>query len=87
MVQRSSVGCSSSLYCIWAYLFYSILCCLPGESVQQKKVLPLDLYPIFRIVCSVPGGVFPIAACAVVLPLELSVLQHVVLPLDMSVPH
>ncbi len=39
---------------------------------------------IFTLVCSVPGRVCP---TALVLPLDLSLLQHIVLPLDMSFQH
>jgi hypothetical protein len=81
-VQRISVGCSSSLHCIWAYLFHSILCGLVCLFNRRRCCLCTC---IFTVVCSVPGGVCPKAAC--VLPFDFSVLQQVLMPLDMSVPH
>jgi hypothetical protein len=85
MVQHSSVGCSSSLYCIWTYLFESSLCWLGGGGghiFNSRRYNPLDLY--LYSVCPVPGHVCPAVACAA---LDLSLLQQFVLPLDMYVPH
>jgi hypothetical protein len=83
MVQRSSVGCSSSFYCIWAHLFYSILLCCLGRLLNRRQCCLWTC--IFKVVCSIPGGVCLKAAC--VLPFDLSLIQQVVMPLDMSVPH